>query len=208
MCRCYTSWPWSLLQAVRRGPDLYARLASSIAPEIYGHEDVKKALLLLLVDGVSRQLPDGMKLRGNIHMCLMGTPCCGLCMQRLHQAHHHTGDPGVAKSQLLRFLTHVAPRSVFTTGKGSSGVGLTAAVMKDPNTGEMVLEGGALVMADKGICCIDEFDKMDETDRTAIHEASGGGVGGTVRERHTVGMVAEAATTHESVFSHANPLCR
>ena len=113
--------------------NFFNKLSSSIAPEIYGHEDVKKALLLLLVGGVDRQ-PAGMKIRGNINICLMG-------------------DPGVAKSQLLSYIDRLAPRSQYTTGRGSSGVGLTAAVMKDPLTGEMTLEGGALVLADQVSNC-------------------------------------------------------
>jgi DNA replication licensing factor MCM7 len=110
-------------------PNTYDRLAKSIAPEIFGHEDVKKALLLLMVGGVTKHVGDGMKIRGDVNICLMG-------------------DPGVAKSQLLKWVSRVAPRGVYTTGKGSSGVGLTAAVMRDPITGEMILEGGSLVLAD------------------------------------------------------------
>jgi DNA replication licensing factor MCM7 len=123
------------IQSVATSEDPIAILGASIAPEIFGHADIKRALLLQLTGGVSRKLPDGMRIRGDINICLMG-------------------DPGVAKSQLLKHVASVAPRGVYTTGKGSSGVGLTAAVTKDTVTGEMSLEGGALVLADRGICAI------------------------------------------------------
>ena len=130
-----------LVEAAAEDPNIYSKLSRSLAPEIFGHDDVKKALLQL-VGGVTKQMSDGMVI-GDINVLLMG-------------------DPGVAKSQLLKHICQVAPRCVYTTG-GSSGVGLTAAIMKDPVTGEMALEGGALVLADMGICFTDEFDKMEDS---------------------------------------------
>jgi DNA replication licensing factor MCM2 len=124
----------------------------SIAPSIYGHEDIKTAVALSLFGGVPKDINGKHSIRGDINVLLLG-------------------DPGTAKSQILKYVEKTAHRAVFTTGQGASAVGLTASVHKDPVTSEWTLEGGALVLADKGTCLIDEFDKMNDQDRTSIHEA-------------------------------------
>lgn len=140
------------IRQLSKDPQIIRRLISSIAPSIYGHKDIKTAIALSLFGGVPKDINGKHRIRGDINVLLLG-------------------DPGTAKSQFLKYVEKTAHRAVFTTGQGASAVGLTASVRKDPITSEWTLEGGALVLADKGTCLIDEFDKMNDQDRTSIHEA-------------------------------------
>ncbi|MEM1576210.1 MAG: minichromosome maintenance protein MCM [Archaeoglobaceae archaeon] len=132
--------------------DIYEKVVKTIAPSIYGHEDIKLAIALQLFGGIPKKLPDGTEIRGDVHILLVG-------------------DPGVAKSQLLKYVHRIAPRSVYTTGKGTTSAGLTATAVRDEVDGRWTLEAGALVLADKGIALVDEIDKMRKEDRSALHEA-------------------------------------
>ncbi|CAB3403012.1 unnamed protein product [Caenorhabditis bovis] len=148
-------------------PDVYDIIAKSIAPSIYGSVDIKKSIACLLFGGARKKLPDGIIRRGDINVLLLG-------------------DPGTAKSQLLKFVEQVSPIGVYTSGKGSSAAGLTASVIRDPTSRSFIMEGGAMVLADGGVVCIDEFDKMREDDRVAIHEAM---------EQQTISIAKAGITT-------------
>lgn len=140
------------IRKLSRDPQIIEKIVNSIAPSIYGHNDIKTAVALSLFGGVAKTTKGQHHIRGDINVLLLG-------------------DPGTAKSQVLKYVEKTAHRAVFATGQGASAVGLTASVRRDPLTSEWTLEGGALVLADRGTCLIDEFDKMNDQDRTSIHEA-------------------------------------
>ncbi len=142
-----------MIMEMSRDPEIYGKITHSIAPSIFGYDDVKEALSLQLVSGFEKHLPDGARIRGDIHILLVG-------------------DPGIAKSQLLRYMTKISPRGIYTSGKSSTSAGLTATAVKDElGDGRWTIEAGALVLADKGIAAVDEMDKMDNEDKSALHEA-------------------------------------
>jgi DNA replication licensing factor MCM2 len=169
------------IQKMARHPEIKSIIYNSIAPSIYGHRDVKRALALAMFGGVSKD-SSSHRIRGDINVLLLG-------------------DPGMAKSQFLRYVANTSHRAVLATGQGASGVGLTASVRKDPVLKEWTLEGGALVLADRGVCLIDEFDKMDEHDRTSIHEAM-------EQQSISISKAGIVATLHArcSVIAAANPI--
>ena len=170
-----------MISALSKNPDIYNRLIESHAPHITGHEIIKESILLLMAGSTQRQLNDGSKIRGDINIFLVG-------------------DPGTAKSEMLKFCARIAPRGLYTSGRGSTAAGLTAAVVRDAN-GIFMLEAGATVLGDQGLVCIDEFDKMKAEDRSALHE---------VMEQQTAsiakGGIVATLNARASILAAANPM--
>ncbi|MBT4327609.1 MAG: minichromosome maintenance protein MCM, partial [Candidatus Nitrosopelagicus sp.] len=170
-----------MIKSLSKSPDLYQQLIDSYAPHITGHEVVKESILLLMAGSTQRELQDGSKIRGDINIFLVG-------------------DPGTAKSEMLKFCVRVAPRGLYTSGRGSTAAGLTAAVVRDTN-GIFMLEAGATVLGDQGLVCIDEFDKMKAEDRSALHE---------VMEQQTAsiskGGIVATLNARTSILAAANPM--
>ena len=170
-----------MIKALGQGTDVYQRLVDSFAPHIQGHALIKEAILLLIVGSNQRSLGDGSKIRGDINVFLVG-------------------DPGTAKSEMLKFCARIAPRGLYTSGRGSTAAGLTAAVVRD-KTGIMMLEAGAVVLGDQGLVCIDEFDKMKPEDRSALHE---------VMEQQSAsiakGGIVATLNARTSILAAANPM--
>jgi replicative DNA helicase Mcm len=172
----------SLVDSLSKRENAYGRLIQSIAPSVHGHEMQKEAILLMLLGSPSRVMPDGNTLRGDLNILLVG-------------------DPGTAKSELLKYASRVAPRGLYASGRGSTAAGLTAAVVRERSGGMMMLEAGTVVLADQGLAAIDEFDKMRTEDRNALHEAM---------EQQTVsvakGGIVATLNARTSILAAANPL--
>lgn len=170
-----------IIKSLSESPDIYQRLIDSFAPHIQGQELIKESILLLMVGSTQKSLSDGSKIRGDINVFLVG-------------------DPGTAKSEMLKFCSRVAPRGLYTSGRGSTAAGLTAAVVRD-KTGIMMLEAGAVVLGDQGLVCIDEFDKMKPEDRSALHE---------VMEQQSAsiakGGIVATLNARTSILAAANPM--
>jgi replicative DNA helicase Mcm len=167
--------------AIASRQDSYDKLIASFAPHVYGHEVIKEAILLLIVGSITKKLEDGSTRRGDLNIFLVG-------------------DPGTAKSEMLKFAAKIAPRGLYTSGRGTTAAGLTAAVIRD-KSGIMMLEAGAVVLGDQGLVCIDEFDKIKPEDRSALHE---------VMEQQTCsvakGGIVATLNARTSILSAANPL--